>query len=106
MGKINSKNIFLALIVLLFCNTIFAQSITGVVNNEHGTAVGNASIIIKDTENKTVAYQFTKTNGSFSFTNLEAKEYTLQCNALGYEKQTIAVNLAQEKTQELLGFFL
>ena len=101
MGAINSKNLFLTLIVLLFCNTIFAQSITGVVNNEHGTAVGNASIIIKDTENKTIAYQFTKTNGSFSFTNLETKEYTLQCNALGYEKQPQIVNLQQQQNQNI-----
>ena len=101
MGAINSNNVFLTLIVLLFCNTIFSQSITGVVSNEHGTALGNASIIIKDAENKTVAYQFTKINGSFNFTNLEAKEYTLQCNALGYEKQTIIINLSIEKNKEL-----
>ena len=99
MGKLTFKNLFLILIVLLFCNTIFAQSITGVVSNEHGTALGNASIIIKDTDNKTVAYQFTKTSGNFSFTNLEAKQYTLQCNALGYEKQTITIDLSQEKIQ-------
>src|SRR5690606_15772797 len=35
------------------------------------------------------------------FTNLEAKEYTLQCNALGYEKQTIIINLSIEKNKEL-----
>ncbi len=101
LGTINSKKLILTLIVLLFSNTIFAQSITGVVNNEQGFAVGSASIIIKDTENKTVAYQFTKTNGSFSFTNLENKEYTLQCNALGYERQTITIDLSTEKSKEL-----
>lgn len=85
------------LIVLLFCNTIFSQSIIGVVNNEYGTAVGNASIIVKDTENKTIAYQFTKANGTFSFTGLEAKEYTVQCNAIGYEKEIVPINLTQEK---------
>ncbi len=95
------RNLLILLIVLLFCNTIFAQSITGVVNNEHGTTLGNASIIIKDAENKTVAYQFTKANGSFSFTNLEAKEYTLQCNALGYEKQLLNFDLSTEKNKEL-----
>lgn len=101
LGTINSKKLILTLIVLLFSNTIFAQSITGVVNNEQGFAVGSASIIIKDTENKTVAYQFTKTNGSFSFTNLENKEYTLQCNALAYERQTITIDLSTEKSKEL-----
>lgn len=95
------KICFLLLIVLLKSNTIFAQNIQGVVNNEHGTAVGNASIIIKDTENKTIAYQFTKTNGSFSFTDLETKAYTVQCNALGYEKQLLTVDLSIENNKEL-----
>ena len=81
MGKLKPINIFILLIVLLFSNTIFAQSIAGVVKNVNGNVLNNASIIVKDTENKTVAYQFTKANGSFSFANLEAKEYTLQCNA-------------------------
>src|SRR5690554_7871302 len=80
MGKINFKNILLLLIVLLLSNTVFAQSIEGVVITEQNSAVGNVSVILKNSEDKTITYQFTKPDGSFSFANLDSKKYTLQCN--------------------------
>ena len=89
-------------IVLLFSTTTFAQNIQGVVNNEHGDVLSNVSVILKNNENKTVAYQFTKTDGSFSFSDLEAQEYTLQCNALGYEKQLLTADLSNEKTKKFV----
>src|SRR5690554_4154264 len=93
--------IFLPLIVLLFCNTVFAQSIEGVVITEQNSAVGNVSVILKNSEDKTIAYQFTKPDGSFSFANLDSKKYTLQCNALGYEKQLLTIDLSNEKTKKV-----
>lgn len=101
MGKINFKNILLLLIGLLCGNTFFAQSIEGVVITEQNNAVGNVSVILKNSEDKTIAYQFTKPDGSFSFANLDSKKYTLQCNALGYEKQLLTIDLSNEKTKKV-----
>src|SRR5690606_24061413 len=100
LRKLKLKYLYI-LTVLLFSNTFFAQNIQGVVKNVNGNVLSNVSVILKTGENKTVAYQFTKTNGSFSFTELEIKEYTLQCNALGYEKQLVTVDLLAEKSKEL-----
>src|SRR5690554_7477614 len=87
--------------VLLFCNTVFAQNIEGIVTTEQNSAVGNVSVILKNSEDKTIAYQFTKPDGSFSFANLATKKYTLQCNALGYEKQLLTIDLSDEKTKKV-----
>lgn len=100
MGAIKSSKTLLISIAFLFCNIIFAQSITGIVVDEFGNAIESTSVILKNKENNTVAYQFTKTDGSFGFTNIEAKEYVLHCNALSYEKKVISVDLRSKPDQE------
>ena len=100
MGKIKPAY-FIGLLFLLLGNSLFAQSIEGVVKNAQGEAVSNAGVILKNAENKTVAYAFSKANGSFSFPDLEAAVYTLQCNALGYEKQLLPVDLSAATAQTL-----
>jgi len=97
--------IFCITAVLLLSKAAVAQSIQGVVKNQEATALDNVSVIIKNSENKTIAYQFTKNNGSFIFENLEKQIYTLQVNTLGYEKQLITIDLTQEinkKTEVVL----
>ncbi|WP_448606945.1 beta-sandwich domain-containing protein [Paenimyroides ceti] len=87
--------------LLLGYNTLHSQTLQGVVVNEQNTFLNNVSVILKSNENKTIAYRFTGADGSFSFTDLEAKEYLLQCNSLGYEKQLITIDLSKEKTKKI-----
>ncbi|MDN3706782.1 DUF2012 domain-containing protein [Myroides ceti] len=101
MGKIKTINIVLLIMLLLGYNTLHSQTLQGVVVNEQNTFLNNVSVILKSNENKTIAYRFTGADGSFSFTDLEAKEYLLQCNSLGYEKQLITIDLSKEKTKKI-----
>ena len=61
MGKIKPAY-FIGLLFLLLGNSLFAQSIEGVVKYAQGEAVANAGVILKNAENKTVAYAFSKAN--------------------------------------------
>ena len=102
MGRIKHliKIVFVAA-VLLLGKAAVAQSIQGVVKNQEATTLDNVSVIVKNSDNKTITYAFTKNNGSFTFENLEKQIYTLQINTLGYEKQILTVDLTQEFNKKI-----
>ena len=98
---INKKAFWFLFVVILCYNTAFSQTIHGAIVNEQDIFLNNVSVILKNSENKTIAYRFTGADGNFSFTGLETKEYLLQCNSLGYEKQLITIDLSEEKNKKV-----
>lgn len=101
MGKISFKFVLILLKVLFFSNTFFAQNIEGVVKTTQDVPLENASIILKNSENKTLSYQFAKADGTFRFTGLETGTYILQCNAAGYEKLILTIALTKDDTKKV-----
>ncbi|WP_121808126.1 beta-sandwich domain-containing protein [Mucilaginibacter kameinonensis] len=65
------------------------------------------TVRLKNAANETLMVAATKEDGSFSFTAVQAANYTLLVNAIGYSSKTIALDLThQQKTMELKPVYL
>jgi len=81
----------LLLLLLLSIEYSYAQeySITGMLKTKDGEAVSFASILIKNSENKVLAFKTSDTNGAFTLLIPKTKEtadLVLEINHLGYKK--------------------
>jgi hypothetical protein len=94
------RNKFLVL-VFLFSNVIFAQTIKGKVQNELKEPI-SANILIKNSENKTLISEFFKTEEKGEFMAILEKNYSklvFEITSMGYQKITDSIiNPAKNKT--------
>lgn len=107
----NSSTVFILFFCFLICSISSGQTISGTVFSESNDPINNASVLLKDKENKTLMYQFTKNEGRFSFDYSLQDTLFLHCNALGYEKQIFTITptinpqdftvILLEKTEQL-----
>jgi len=83
------------LLLLLFLSVEYSYaqeySITGTLKTQDGEAVSFASILIKNSENKVLAFKTSDTNGVFTLLIPKADDLVLEINHLGYKRihQTI-----------------
>lgn len=90
-GKI-LKNITLALIFFLVPFTSLCQSkLYGVVTNTSGTTLSGASILLKDSDNKIIAYSISGENGKYLIDIKKAGTYIVEANSLGYQKVSVEI---------------
>ncbi|MCB0475518.1 MAG: carboxypeptidase-like regulatory domain-containing protein, partial [Flavobacteriaceae bacterium] len=97
------KKITRLLMVMMFfamTSSIFAQTVTGTVNDETGALPG-ANVIVKGTSTGTT----TDFDGKFSL-NVPAGSGTLVVSFVGYASQSIAYTVASGETKDLGGITL
>ncbi|RWW91629.1 TonB-dependent receptor [Flavobacterium cerinum] len=75
---------------LLFLSSIsvFGQVIvTGKITAASGETLPGASVVIKNSDGKFIAYGISQENGNYTLTIKEAGEFILEVNSLGFEKK-------------------
>ena len=77
------KKIIDFLLFALLSTSLFAQTVSGVVKDDKGIPLANASVFIKDMKGGTSC----NTKGEF-FLNLSPGNYTLICQHVGYKRET------------------
>lgn len=85
---------------LVFCFLLFylplaAQTeISGRVKTSNGETLPGASVLLKEKEQKIVAYAITGDSGGYELQAKKPGEYTLEVSFLGYEKQVLPITVA------------
>jgi hypothetical protein len=96
MGGIMSSKI-LKYFLLFFSVTAFAQTeISGKITSAGGEILSGASVLLKDKDQKIVAYAISGNSGGYELAAKAPGEYTLEVSFLGYEKQVETVTVAAE----------
>lgn len=85
------KKIFDFLFFTLLSTSAFAQTVSGVVNDDKGSPLPNASVFIKDKKGGTSC----NTKGEF-FLNLSPGTYTLICQHVGYKREIRTITVADK----------
>lgn len=91
------KQLLFYLFLLVSIPALAQTQITGKITAVSGETLPGASVVIKNGENKIVAYGISQDNGSYSLTIKETGEYSFEVNFLGYEKQTQKITIADTK---------
>ncbi|PZR23541.1 MAG: hypothetical protein DI539_02750 [Flavobacterium psychrophilum] len=91
------RKLLFALFFLISLSVFGQTAITGKITDASGETLPGASVIVKNTEGKFIAYGITQENGSYSLTVKEAGEYTLEANFLGFEKQSLKITVINGK---------
>lgn len=87
-----NKLIFLILLFFLSENT-FSQQFTGIVSDNLGNPILNASIAVKDSLNNILSFSFSKSDGFFSVNNpFPEKAKLIEIKKYGYQTLEISVN--------------
>jgi TonB-linked SusC/RagA family outer membrane protein len=81
----NTKYIFLLAFPFVFCTSLFAKDITGIVNDAGGEAIAGASVTVQGTTKATI----TGIDGRF-FLNGIAENALLTVNYISYQTQTVS----------------
>lgn len=85
------KKIFDFLFFALLSTSVFAQTVSGIVKDDKGNPLPNASVFIKDKKGGTSC----NTKGEF-FLNLSPGNYTLLCQHVGYKRETKTITVADK----------
>lgn len=85
----NTMKIFFSFLLLIFSATIFSQTVSGVVRDEKGNPMPNASVYIKDKKGGTSC-----NNEGVYFLNLSPGTYTLIAQHVGYKRDMKTITLA------------
>ncbi len=85
----------IALVFLLFGNALFAQSISGYIQNEQNQPVPFAHIFLKEVQVGTTANE-----EGYYFLTLEPGDYEVAISALGYESKTIVLIVDNEPVRK------
>jgi TonB-dependent receptor len=99
ISKIKTVSFFLLIIFLSFQSLILAQSgsIKGhVFDKETTSPLGGANIIVKSTSLGAAA----DLNGNYLIRNIPAGRYTFVISYLGYNSDTVVINITADKTIE------
>lgn len=90
----------------LFSLALFAQNITlsGTVLDENKQPIAYSNVVVATDDSSVTEGTITNEAGVFSFENLKANNYTLTVSFLGFEAQTLAIDL--NKTTQLAAIIL
>lgn len=84
IALIDFKKTFLLLSFLLFSTLVFAQTeVMGIVVGEDGKPIEGANVLLKDSEDNTLAYSSTAVDGRFTI-KISSGTYRLEVSHLGF----------------------
>ena|GEM_PF-3535314 len=87
---------FLFSILLLSSTLLIAQaSVTGVVIHEDGKPIGGANVLLKNSENMTVAFSSTSADGTFAI-RVDPGRYQVNITYLGFRTEFREVSVTRE----------
>lgn len=78
----------LLLVLLFITSSIFsqAQKITGIVKEENGSALGNATVsLVRTTDSAIIKLAVTKPEGTYSFSGMKEGNYKIKVTTVGYK---------------------
>jgi hypothetical protein len=87
-------NKYYFLSILFFSISIYSQKITGSITSED-SAIANASVVIKK-NNKIIFFDFSDTNGNFSFTQEKLESISIEVFKTGFQKKTTSVLITKD----------
>src|SRR6188474_795089 len=85
------KIVFQFLLLVVITTTSFSQTVSGIVKDDKGNPMPNASVYIKDRTGGTAC----NSEGKY-FLNLSPGNYTLICQHVGYKREVKSITVADK----------